>query len=212
MPEEGMLTFVSMGAVLGLSAGISPGPLLALVISETLRHNKREGIKIALSPLISDLPVIFFSLILLRLLARSEIALGILSFLGAFFVLYLAYDCFNTRGLASETQKTEIKSLRKGTIVNILNPHPYLFWITVGAPIVMKAYGSGLWQVILFFLAFYSFLVGSKIIVALLVDKSREFLNNKAYLWIMRLLALALLVFALVFIYEGIHILRGIHP
>ena len=49
------------GIILGLMAGISPGPLLALVISETLKHGKKEGIKIALTPFITDLPAILLS-------------------------------------------------------------------------------------------------------------------------------------------------------
>jgi threonine/homoserine/homoserine lactone efflux protein len=40
-----MLNFLIIGIILGLS----PGPLLALVISETLQHNIRSGIKIAVA-------------------------------------------------------------------------------------------------------------------------------------------------------------------
>lgn len=50
-----MMYFLSVGAVLGLSSGLSPGPLLALVISETLRHGVKAGVKVALAPIITDL-------------------------------------------------------------------------------------------------------------------------------------------------------------
>ncbi len=40
--------FLISGIILGLAAGTSPGPLLALVFSETLKYGKKEGIKIAL--------------------------------------------------------------------------------------------------------------------------------------------------------------------
>ncbi|MCD6225405.1 MAG: hypothetical protein J7K32_07820 [Deltaproteobacteria bacterium] len=53
-----MLTFLTAGTILGLSAGLIPGPLLTLVISETLRHNIKAGIKIAVAPLLTDLPII----------------------------------------------------------------------------------------------------------------------------------------------------------
>ncbi|NCD26558.1 MAG: hypothetical protein EOL86_13335, partial [Deltaproteobacteria bacterium] len=46
------------GLVLGLSAGLSPGPLLTLMLSETLRHGVRAGLLVAVAPLISDLPII----------------------------------------------------------------------------------------------------------------------------------------------------------
>ena len=37
---------VLSGLVVGLSAGASPGPLLSLVISETLNHGTRAGTKV----------------------------------------------------------------------------------------------------------------------------------------------------------------------
>lgn len=50
------LDFLFLGIALGLSAGLSPGPLQAIVISETLLKGKKEGIKVALAPLLTDLP------------------------------------------------------------------------------------------------------------------------------------------------------------
>lgn len=47
-----MLYFLTVGTVLGLSAGFAPGPLLALVISETLRHGIPAGVRVALAPII----------------------------------------------------------------------------------------------------------------------------------------------------------------
>ena len=43
------LTYITTGFILGLS-GLIPGPLLTLVISETLKHGVKEGIKVAASP------------------------------------------------------------------------------------------------------------------------------------------------------------------
>ena len=36
------------GIVFGLAAGLSPGPLITLVVSETLKNGKKEGIKVAI--------------------------------------------------------------------------------------------------------------------------------------------------------------------
>jgi threonine/homoserine/homoserine lactone efflux protein len=52
----GMTSAVLSGAALGLSAGVTPGPLLALVIAQTLTHGPREGGKVALAPLLTDAP------------------------------------------------------------------------------------------------------------------------------------------------------------
>ncbi|MGD0905110.1 MAG: hypothetical protein ABR924_19595 [Terracidiphilus sp.] len=52
-----MTTALVSGVLLGLFCGLAPGPLLALVLAQTLRHGAREGRKIALSPLVTDAPV-----------------------------------------------------------------------------------------------------------------------------------------------------------
>ena len=56
------ISFLASGVVFGLSAGLSPGPLLTLVISETLKHGTRSGIKVALAPLITDTPIVMLAI------------------------------------------------------------------------------------------------------------------------------------------------------
>jgi threonine/homoserine/homoserine lactone efflux protein len=202
-----LYSYIAMGAVLGLSAGISPGPLLALVITETMRHGKMEGIKVALSPLITDLPIILVSLFILSRLGSSSEILGLISFAGAIFISYLGYECFKTKELIPDLENPAPKSLRKGIVANLLNPHPYLFWITVGAPLVMKAWQTGITAVIAWFLSFYLCLTGSKITVAILVDRSKSFISGRTYVWIMRILGLALWVFAVLFFINGVKML-----
>jgi threonine/homoserine/homoserine lactone efflux protein len=43
-----MLTYLLQGIVLGFAGGISPGPLLGLVINQTLRRGWRAGNIVAL--------------------------------------------------------------------------------------------------------------------------------------------------------------------
>ena len=198
------ITYLTMGAVFGLTAGISPGPLLTLVISETLRHNKTEGLKIAVAPLITDIPIVLLTIFILSKMASSDIVLGIISILGGVFIAYLGYDSMKSRGIEIDIQNLKLKSIRKGIIVNILSPHPYIFWLMVGAPITIKAYQANPVAAFAFIIAFYVLLVGSKISIALLVDRSRAFLRNKVFIWTLRILGLVLMIFAILLIKEGL--------
>jgi threonine/homoserine/homoserine lactone efflux protein len=198
------ITFLITGTVFGLTAGISPGPLLTLVITETIKHNKAEGIKVAIAPLLTDIPIIVITLLVLSKLANFDPILGTIAILGGIFVAYLGYESIKTKGLEIDIQNVKPQSIKRGIIVNALSPHPYLFWLTVGAPITFKAYQSSLSAALAFIIAFYVLLVGSKVGVAMLVDKSRNFLKNKTYIWTMRILGLALLVFAALFIKDGL--------
>ena len=201
------ITFLLMGMIFGLTAGISPGPLLTMVITETLKHNKTEGVKIAIAPLITDIPIVLVTLVILSKMTNFDNVLGIISILGGIFIAYLSYDSIKTRGIEIDIQNLKLQSIKKGIIVNVLSPHPYLFWLIVGAPITIKAYQESLGAAAVFIIAFYVLLVGSKICVALLVDKSRTFLKNKVFIWTIRVLGMVLLIFSVLLIKEGLEYL-----
>ena len=205
-----MIASLIMGIVLGLSAGLSPGPFLALVISHSLEHGSREGVKVSLAPLITDVPIILVSTLLLAQLASSHIFLGVITLAGGFFLSYLAYESFRTTGIDLNTPHSEPKSLRKGILVNFLNPHPYLFWLTVGSPIIIKRWAEGPFTVIGFLAGFYGCLVGSKAIIAVLVGRSRHFLTGKPYVYIMRVLGALLLLFALLLFWNALEFLGAL--
>ncbi len=199
-----MTTYLLLGITLGLTAGISPGPLLILVISETLRHNRKEGILVACSPLITDFPIVLVSLFILLKFSGYSYFLGILSFIGALYIGYLAFENIRQKGFDLNTREMKTRSLKKGVMANILNPQPYLFWMTIGVPVILKSYKSGLAVSLCFIFGFYIFLVGSKIIIAVAVEKSKKFLQSKFYILAIKLLGFFLLIFSAFLIKESL--------
>ncbi len=205
---ENIFYFLSTGCLLGLSAGFSLGPLLTLVISQTLQYGKTEGVKVSVSPIITDLPIILLTLFVLTKLADFNIALAIISFAGAAFVAHLGIDSIKTKGIENNfSDKAKSQPLKKGIITNLLSPHPYLFWMTIGTPIIFKAFNLNILTSIIFLGSFYSCLIGSKVVVAIIIARTKCFLNQKTYLIIMRSLGIALITFSLIIIYEGINYL-----
>lgn len=198
-----ILSYTLTGILLGLSAGFSPGPLSTLVISETLRHRRIEGIKVALVPLLTDLPIILISIFLLSKIGNSDFILGIISVLGAVFVAYLGIKNLGIKGVELQVTQENVRSIQKGIVVNVLSPHPYIFWVMVGAPTVLKAHEANNMASFSFVIAFYILLVGAKLLMALLVDKSRGFLSGSKYIWTMRILGLSLIVFAAILFKEA---------
>lgn len=202
-----MIPFLATGILLGLSAGFAPGPLLALVVSETLQHDLKAGVRVALAPVITDMPIIFFSLLVLARLSDFQNFLGIVSVSGACFILYLGIMNMKIRGVQIDTDSSPKKSLQKGILVNALSPHPYLFWLTVGGPTTIKAMNLSLIAASGFVLSFYVLLVGSKILLAILVSRSRSFLQANTYILTMRLLGFILILLAGFLFKDGIRLL-----
>ncbi|HII80745.1 MAG TPA: LysE family translocator [Methanosarcina sp.] len=199
-----LIEYLAMGAFLGLAAGTSPGPLLAVTISETLQHGKWEGIKVAVSPLITDLPIILAVLFVLSHLASSDFFIGIIAFFGASYLIYSGTESLKFKKDSVELNVEKKDALKKGVIVNFGNPHPYVFWLSIGGPIIFKSLSIHIWATVLFITGFYLLLVGSKVIVALIVEKSKYFINSNYYFSIVRALGIAQIIFGLTFIKVGL--------
>ncbi|MDG6243743.1 MAG: LysE family translocator [Methanolobus sp.] len=201
MPE--ITEFLLSGIFLGLAAGISPGPLLAMTVSQTLQHGSGEGIKVALSPLLTDFFIVSSVLLVLVHFESQGFALAIISLAGAAYLIHLAIGSFRIRVDAINLCREDRNSLKKGVMVNFLSPHPYLFWIAIGTPILFRAMEKDMVEAALFIVGFYSLLVGSKVLVAIIVGRSRSFLSSDYYLCTIRIMGLVYIVFALFFIAEG---------
>ena len=203
-----MFEYLSMGLVLGLSAGLAPGPMLTLVISETLRHGLGAGIRIALAPLFSDLPIIVLAIWVLSRLTQFEFILGCLSLLGGAVVFYMGIESLKSQIGELQTSEVKARSLSKGILTNLLNPHPYLFWFGVGAPIMSQASVAGLSGPIAFISSFYVLLIGSKMLLAVIAARSRKLLQGRWYRLTMQALGLCLCVLAILLVRDGLMLME----
>lgn len=198
---------LGLGIGLGIGAGVTPGPLVGLIISETLRNGWQSGMLVAFAPPLGDVVVV--SLCFLVLIRLPESLLPFLGISGGLYVLFLAWETFRTVSPPSLTGETETvnhrRSLGKGLMVNLLNPHPYIFWLTVAGPLVAQSYQqSAFGSIIAFVGGFYSCLVGSKLLLALLVHGGRARLQGKGYQLALRASGGLLLLFALILMWGGI--------
>ena len=193
---DGPLAAAATGAALGLSAGLSPGPLLALVIVQSLNYSVREGAKVAASPLVTDLPIVLAALALTAGLAGRPVLLGLLTLGGAAYLGHSALASLRFRPGGQGPAPASPKSLQKGVLANLLNPSPYLFWGTVGAPLLAQARLAGAGTAAAFLAGFFGCLVGSKVLVAWLTGRFGPLLGSQVYALVMRGLGLMLLGYA----------------
>jgi len=199
-----MWEYASYGVVLGLSAGLSPGPLLAIVITQTLQHGVGEGVKVAMAPVLTDLPIIGAALFLFSTFPGPEQVLGYISFVGAGFVFYLGVGSIRQKPIEKELTGVVPRSYLRGVLVNALSPHPYLFWFAVGVPTMIKASQDSSIASATFVICFFALIIGAKMAVALAVGRSSAFLSGSAYVWVMRVLGLCLMGFAALLLEDGL--------
>ncbi|GAB4348577.1 MAG: LysE family translocator [Gammaproteobacteria bacterium] len=202
--------YLGYGLVLGLTAGVSPGPLLAVVVTQTVRYGAGEGFKVAVAPLLTDLPIILAALLLLTRIPQRDLVLGVVSLLGALFLAYLGYDTLRARVDEEQLLHTDApRSWQRGLLVNALSPHPYLFWFAVGVPIMLEASRQAPGAAFGFAFLFFALLVGSKMGVALMVERSRRFLLGSRYRRLLQILGICLLIFSLRLFWQALDLLAA---
>ena len=201
------LTFLAAGCIFGLAGGFSPGPTTTVVVSQTLRFGSLDGIKVAIAPALTDAPIILVAVLLVGQLAAFEAVLGVISLLGAVFLLYLSFESFRVRGIEIDDTEVEPRSISKGFMANLLNPHPYMFWFVIGAPKLIEASEINWITAVAFIVGLYVCLIGAKILVALLVGRSRKFLMSRGYLYVNRVLGVVLAGFSILFLRDGMRFL-----
>jgi len=200
------LELLLSGVILGLAQGLTPGPLVTLVISETLKFGKEEGFKVAVSPLITDSTIILFAIIAISAFKGYGAILGIVSVFGACHLIYLGIEDVKTKIKAYEVSTMKREAFKRAVITNFLNPHAYLFWLFVGGPIIFKNIETDASAIAFFLLGFYCFLIGSEMSVALIVDKSKEFIESTYYLRIIQILGIILILFAANILIDGLRL------
>ena len=102
------------------------------------------------------------------------------------------------------------EAFKQAIITNLLNPHTYLFWVSVGSPIILQTLQTDASAVIPFLLGFYAFLIGSMALVALIMDRSKSFVRSKYYSYVVRVLGIVLIIFALIFLTEGVKLIASL--
>jgi threonine/homoserine/homoserine lactone efflux protein len=172
-----MISYFILGIVYAFAAAVQPGPLQAYLISQSLAHGWRRTILAAFAPLISDGPIIILILFILSYLPKWLIL--VLQCSGGIFLLYLAFGAWKTwrnydikkESVAQSNQQT----LLKATLVNFLNPNPYLGWSLVMGPLLLKGWRETPGNGIALLVGFYSTIIVSSMGIILLFATTRNF-------------------------------------
>lgn len=173
------MTELLAGLSLGLGAGLSPGPLLTLVVTSTIDRGFGAGVRVAIAPLLTDAPII-----VLTVAVVSSVSDGVLRSLGVVGGVVVALMGLWTVLTAHRPATTEDRPARvdvwRGVLVNVLSPHPWIFWIGVGAPLLVSAWRDAPGRGIAFLVGFYLLLVGSKVVIASVVHRAGRRLSDGA--------------------------------
>ena len=193
-----MTAILLQGIGYGLAAAAQPGPFQTYIVSQCLNRGWRRTLPMALAPLLSDGPIIALSLLLLSRL--PDWWQQLLHIAGGLFLLYLAYSTylswrrFDSAELLSA--QAPAHGIVKASLVNALNPNPYLFWSLVTGPILLSGWRQAPAIGLGFLIAFYATMIASLAAIILVFGLARR-LGPRITHALLGISALALLGFGL---------------
>lgn len=196
----GLYENVILGVGFALAAAVQPGPLQAFLLSSVSQRGWKRTLPASFAPLVSDGPI---ALLVLLFLSQVPASLRIgLQAGGGVLLLYLAWSSFRQwrrqPESAGEEDDSVPKTLLQATLVNLLNPNPYLGWSLVLGPAAINAWRTDPSHAVALVSSFYAVMVIALAGTILLFGTTR-FLSEKARLG---LVLLSAIILALLGIYQ----------
>lgn len=200
-----LLSIFLSAATVGFSAGVTPGPFQALLLSYAIEGGWKKALPAAFAPIISDGPVILLVLLILNRVPDSFVRF--LQIGGALFLLYLAWDSFRAyrhyKAVEERAETNTLQTLLKATVMNLLSPGPWLFWSLINGPNLIEAWQVSPWWGAGYLGAFYGVFVLTNLVLIGLFSSVRQ-MGEKMRRGMLLVAALALAGFAVYQFLQGV--------
>jgi len=162
-----MSEYLILGATYAFAAAVQPGPFQTYLISSTLTQGWRRTVPAALAPILSDIPIIALTLLVLTRMPPAVVTS--LRLAGGLYLLYLAAGAFAafrryqapTVGQPPRTARTVLKA----AAVNLLNPNPYLSWSLILGPLLLQAWQEAPAYGIALLVSFYVTMISTTAVI-----------------------------------------------
>lgn len=119
-----------------IALNIAPGPDLLYILTKTIRSGKKVGLASALGVCSGALFHVFAASIgLSAILVSSALAFSVVKYVGAAYLLYLAYQAFKSSGfelnvdVQVKEKETSFQAFKEGVLIDILNPKVAIFFM-----------------------------------------------------------------------------------
>ena len=137
-------SYLVPGITFGFAAAAQPGPLSMYLVARTLQTGWKRTFPAIFVPLISDGPIAIVCMLILNNLPPGFLLYIQVS--GGLFLLYLASRSAvawkKSAKHASPEDGSSGSTIFNATVVNFLNPGPYLAWSLVIGPLFIKGWGE----------------------------------------------------------------------
>jgi threonine/homoserine/homoserine lactone efflux protein len=200
-----MLAALGTVVVTSLSGVMMPGPMFTVTLAKSLK-SPWAGVLVSLGHAVVEVPLILLVYFGLADFFQKEIVKLVLSVLGGGMIVWMGIDLFRARRkLAREGRDTSYNAFVAGILMSGLNPFFLVWWVTVGALLLMNFLEAvGTWGLPFFIVVHWLCDLVWLSAVSVTIYRTHSFWGEKWQEWVFIVLSLALLYFGGQFIVKGI--------
>lgn len=160
MPDGSVAVVFGTSFLVGFSGAVSPGPLLAFDIRETMRRGFWAGPFVAAGHAILELVTVVGLAFGVARILDSDLWVASIGILGGVFLLWMAWGMLRNPGrgapgTATQHQNPAYHGMRGpivgGVLVSLSNPYWAIWWISIGAALMTRSLELGVAGVAAFY-------------------------------------------------------------
>ncbi|MEG3594427.1 MAG: LysE family transporter [Chloroflexota bacterium] len=200
--------------IVGLSGAVSPGPLLAYDIKESLRIGPWAGPAISLGHSILELGVVALLYFGAATILDSDVAQICISIIGGAVLIFMAATFIRNSSKHSEINTIPNKSyfdkmgpVIGGVIVTVSNPYWSVWWVTVGLAYLIWSQEYGLVGVACFYFGHILADFAWFSLVSIIIASGRKLIVGKIYKIILVLCGVGMGGMGIYFFIRGINLI-----
>lgn len=194
--------FLASAVVISLSQVMVPGPVFAVTVARGYR-DRNAGALVALGHVIVEFPIMVLIYFGLAQLFASSIAKSVIGLVGGGVLVFMGLEMLRFKGnFQSGSPSTRYGSLVGGAVATGANPYLILWWVTIGAVLIMSSTFFGLIGFLLFALAHWLCDFFWYFFVSITVFKSKHLWSQRTLRIVFGACALLLIGFGVWFIFS----------
>ena len=202
-----MTTAAVAGIVLGLLAGLAPGPYTTMVAATGLERGFRAAVPLACAPLVTDVvPLLATAFVLTTL---PPIAVTVMGIVGGSVLALLGLRLIMRHGRGPDprdAQGSRSPTIRLRHVVTstLLSPAPWLFWLGVGSPLLVRFWRNDWREGTAFVVFLFTTNIGSASGLAWVASHGRRVLAPFWRQRLLRLMGFGLILAGAFLVWQGV--------
>lgn len=195
--------------LVSFSGALMPGPVMTVTIAQAMHRGHLAGPLVSLGHGIVEGSLVVLLAFGLGQLFQLPLVAGLIGLLGGLLLFYMGVGMVRAPAPASLTASVGDRAggagpVAAGMLASVANPYWVLWWATIGADFLRRAYPHGAPVIAAFFLVHFSVDLGWNSAVGSAVAAGRKLLTPRIYKGIMAACGVFLLGLGIYFLVSGV--------